>query len=147
MKLGRNNNRALAGPGVRVELNPNLTRILENNRNVYSTWFQLFIDNIHFLTLKPDIWRNSCRLPIVDDIVMFVYNDSGQGKEPITWKLGKVVEVMQRKVRIQFTRREGNSAISKLHNLERSIRDISILFSSEEFLINTSEHFHEVNRK
>ena len=78
---------------------------------------------------------------------MFVYNDSGQGKEPITWKLGKVVEVMQRKVRIQFTRREGNSAISKLHNLERSIRDISILFSSEEFLINTSEHFHEVNRK
>ena len=147
LKLGRNNNRALAGPGVRVELNPNLTRILENNRNVYSTWFQLFIDNIHFLTLKPDIWRNSCRLPIVDDIVMFVYNDSGQGKEPITWKLGKVVEVMQRKVRIQFTRREGNSAISKLHNLERSIRDISILFSSEEFLINTSEHFHEVNRK
>ena len=147
LKLGRNNNRSLDGSGVRVELNPNLTRILENNRNVYNTWLQLFIDNIHFLTLKPDIWRNSSRLPIIDDIVLFVYSDSGQGKESITWKLGKVVEVMPRKVKIQFSKREGNLEISKLCTLDRSIRDISILFSSDEFLINTSDHFQEISKK
>ena len=114
---------------------------------MYNTWLQLFIDNIHFLTLKPDIWRNSSRLPIIDDIVLFVYSDSGQGKESITWKLGKVVEVMPRKVKIQFSKREGNLEISRLCTLDRSIRDISILFSSDEFLINTSDHFQEISKK
>ena len=89
LKLGRNNNRSLDGAGIKVELNPNFTRILERNRGVYQDWLQMFIDNIHLLTLEPDLWRNSSRLPIMDDIVLFVYNDSGHGKESIDWKVGR----------------------------------------------------------
>ena len=144
LKLGRNNNRSLEGAGITVDLNPNFTRILDRNRAVYQDWLQMFIDNIHFLTLKPDIWRNSSRLPIIDDIVLFVHNDSGQGKESVSWKLGKVVDVKDRKLSISFLGGEGNGKNRRLHTLERSIRDVSIIFSADEYMINTVDHFKEV---
>ena len=147
LKLGRNNNRSLDGAGIKVELNPNFTRILERNRGVYQDWLQMFIDNIHLLTLKPDLWRNSSRLPIMDDIVLFVYNDSGHGKESIDWKVGRIVAVKDKKVSISFLGGEGNAKSRKLHTLEWSIRDVSIVFSSDEFMINTVDHYEETARK
>ena len=147
LKLGRNNNRSLEGSGITVDLNPNFTRILDRNRSVYQDWLQMFIDNIHFLTLKPDIWRNSSRLPIIDDIVVFVYNDSGQGKESVSWKLGRVVNVKDRKVSISFLGGEGSAPNRRLHTLERSIRDVSIIFSADEFMINTVDHYKELSKK
>ena len=147
LKLGRNNNRSLDGAGIKVELNPNFTRILERNRGVYQDWLQMFIDNIHLLTFKPDLWRNSSRLPIMDDIVLFVYNDSGHGKESIDWKVGRIVAVKDKKVSISFLGGEGNAKSRKLHTLERSIRDVSIVFSSDEFMINTVDHYEETARK
>ena len=147
LKLGRNNNRSLEESGITVDLNPNFTRILDRNRSVYQDWLQMFIDNIHFLTLKPDIWRNSSRLPIIDDIVVFVYNDSGQGKESVSWKLGRVVNVKDRKVSISFLGGEGSTPNRRLHTLERSIRDVSIIFSVDEFMINTVDHYKELSKK
>ena len=145
LKLGRNNNRVMDGLGITVDMNPSFTKILDNNRSIYQWWFQLFIDNIHYLTLKPDIWRESSRLPIMNDIVLFLYNDSGQGKEPDTWKLGKVVSVSSRKVTVSFSGRQSKSAVASMRTLERSMRDVSILFSADEFRINTNDHFNEIN--
>ena len=146
LKLGRNNNRSLEGSGINVDMNPNFTRILEANRSVFQHWYQLFIDNIHFLTLKPDIWRGSSRLPIMNDIVLFLYNDSGQGKDPDTWRLGRVVGVSDRKVTILFSGKEGKSTVASTRTLVRSMRDVSILFSADEFMINTADHFQELNK-
>ena len=47
LKLSRNNNRSLEGPEIIVDMNPNLTRILERNREIYSSGSPyLFITSI-----------------------------------------------------------------------------------------------------
>ena len=38
----------------------------------------------------------------MDDIVLFVYNDSGHGKESIDWKVGRIVAIKDKKVIISF---------------------------------------------
>ena len=62
----------------------------------------------------------------------------------MSWKLGKVVDVKDRKLSISFLGGEGNGKNRRLHTLERSIRDVSIIFSADEYMINTVDHFKEV---
>ena len=140
--LGRNNSRSLQGQGFDINASRIPTSILERNRNIYHTWFQLFIDNIHMFTLKPNKWNTSTRLPVIDDVVLFTLNDSGYEKSSIEWKLGRISQCLDRKVEITFV-----SRVSKLGNvtktkLIRSIRDVSIVFSVDELFINTNRH-HE----
>lgn len=84
LKLGRNSNRSLAGPGIIVDMNPNLTQILERNREICSQWFSIFMDNIHMLTFKPNKWNKSTDLPNIENVGLFVFDDS---KSDILWKL------------------------------------------------------------
>ena len=76
LKLGRNNFRSLAGEGIYVDTAPNLSKLLERNRKLYQTWYQLFIDEIQELNLRPQKWCTSSRLPVVGDLLMFVMSDS-----------------------------------------------------------------------
>ena len=91
IKLGRNNFRSLGGDGILIELNPDAAKILENNRLIYAAWYQLYIDNVHQLLIRPSKWEKTGRLPQIDDIVLFTFTDSGYSKKAIVWKLGRVV--------------------------------------------------------
>ena len=72
-----------------------------------------------------------------------------QGKERnlCPWKLGRVVNVRDRKVSISFLGGEGIAPNRRLHTLERSIRDVSIIFSADEFMINTVDNYKELSKK
>ena len=139
--MGRNNNHALGGSGVRLEVAPNFTGIINQNREIVRNWYQIFIDNIHLLNLKPLKWDKSSRLPIKDDIVLFTWTDSGYSKDHRTWKLGRVIESTDRKVTISYAGKNDRLVDTDLKTLERNPRDVSIIFSVDDFLINTSEHF------
>ena len=140
VKLGRNNYRSLEGAGIKLELSGDLTRILARNREVYAYWYQLFIDNIHLLTLRPNKWVQSDNPPKSGDVVLFVHNDSGYSKQSISWRLGKVVDVMARKVMIQYVVGMSKKSPVSLGTVERSFREISILFSVEELSLNSRNH-------
>ena len=142
IKLGRNNNRSLSGPGITLDMSPNLTRILDRNRQIQQSWYQLFIDQVHLLTLKPPKWETTSRLPVEGDIVLFVLNDSGYGKNEKTWKLGKIVRAQKTKVDIQFFS-FGKGKVKKTSTLQRNPREVSILFSTEELFVNSNKYFQK----
>ena len=66
-----------------------------------------------------------------------MFNDSQYSKDSIEWKLGRIVSVGTRKVTILYSNGMAQSMVS----VERSIRDISIVYSVGELMINTQEHF------
>lgn len=103
----------------------------------------MFTDNIHLLNLHPDKWLKSSRSPIINDNVIFVFNDSNYTKDSITWILGRITKVDKRKVSILYTNRNPkNNQI-----LEQSLRDISVIYSVGEMVINTREHFKACNEQ
>ena len=142
LKLGRNNYRSLEGSGIDLEMSSNFTKILDRNRSIYQQWYQGFIDNIHLLNLKPDKWLVTSRIPVINDIVLFVFNDSSCSKEAIYWKLGKVRSIKGSKVTLSYALKSKGGE----QTVVRSVRDISIVYSVGEFSINTREHFHECAR-
>ena len=135
--MGRNNYRSLEGAGITLDMSYNLTSLLDRNREIYKNWFEIFISNIHLLDLRPNKWLKSSRSPVKDDIVLFIYNDSGCSKNEITWKLGKVIAVTRRKVSIAYSNKGSNAKCTMV----RSVRDISIIYSVGELMINTQAHF------
>ena len=93
VKLGRNNYCSLEGSGIKLDMASNLTALLERNRELYCEWYGIFIDNIHMLDLRPNKWFKNSRLPVLDDIVLFVFNYSEYGKGGMDWRLGKITGV------------------------------------------------------
>jgi len=139
LKLGRNNYRSLEGNGIDLEMSSNFTRILERNRTIYQQWYQGFIDNLHFLSLRPNKWLKSGRTPVINDIVCFVFNDSSCSKESVYWKLGRVTGVSGSKVTLKYSlKAKGNE-----QTVVRSMRDASIVYAVGEFLSNTLDHFND----
>ena len=102
LKLGRNNKHSLEVSWIRLEMNENVSDILERNRAVYSAWYQIFMDNIHEFMVKPDKFHRSTKLLIQGDIVLFSFSDSGYGKSELVWKLGPVEEVSHRKISVKY---------------------------------------------
>ena len=119
-------------------MSSNFTKILDRNRSIYQQWYQTFIDNVYLLNLHPNKWLKSSRLPVVNDIVLFVFNDSSCAKESRCWKLGKVVDVLGKKVSLRYSIRT-----KAVQTLVRSVRDISIVYSVGEMLSNIVDHFNE----
>ena len=93
LKLGRNNYRSLEGSGIKLDMASSLTALLERNHELYCEWYRIFIDNIHMLDLRPKKWLKNSRLPVLDDIVLFVCNNSEYGKGGMDWRLVKVTAV------------------------------------------------------
>ena len=138
LKMGRNNSRSLEGNGIDLEMSLNFTKILDRNRSIYQQWYQTFIDNIHLLNLRPNKWLKSDRLPLVDDIALFVFNDGNCSKESICWKLGKVLDVTGTKVTLRYSIKSRDDQV-----VVRSLRDFSIIYSVGEILSNTVKHFNK----
>ena len=79
-KLGRNIYRSLEGSGIKLDMSSNLTALSERNGELCGEWYRIFIENIHMLDLRPNKWLKNSRLPVIDNIVLFVFNDSEYGK-------------------------------------------------------------------
>ena len=98
----------------------------------------MFIDNIHLLNLRPNKWLKSNRLPLTDDVVLFVFNDGNCSKESTCWKLGRVLDVTANKVTLRYSVKSRDDQV-----VMRSVRDVSIIYSVGEMSSNTEEHFKE----
>ena len=79
-------------------------------------------------------------MPVINDLVIFVYNDSNHAKEFFNWRLRRVVEVLGTKVSLKYSVK----AKGVKQTLVRSLRDISIVDSVREMLINTQDHLMSV---
>ena len=69
-------------------------------------------------------------------------NDSSTGKE---WKLGRVIEVNDRKVKVMYTKNADFGNVPSIKFVERSVRDISILVSESDTPLNTPEYLSNLN--
>ena len=149
LKMGRNNNRSLAFPGIVLDMTSNLTSLLEKNRKIYQVWYQTFMDHIHLLARKPDKWNNTDRPPAEGDILMFILTDGGYGKKDLKWKLGRAVEVTKTTVKI-LSYTVAIPALKKKPKgsiFERNVRDVSILFALDELCINSREYHNAVSNE
>ena len=100
--MGRNNYQSLEGRRIDLEMSSNFTKILERNRSIYQQWYQGFINNIHLLNLRPNKWLTD-RIPVINDIVCYVFNDSSCSKESIYWKLGRIMGINGSKVTLRYS--------------------------------------------
>ena len=91
--------------------------------------------------VKPDKWNKSGVQPREEDVVMFIFNDSGYSKESTTWKLGRVVKTQPRKVTIEYLSKVSIQGKSTLAQISRNPRHITILFSADQLFINRKDHF------
>ena len=142
IKMGRNNFRSLHGSGVDLEMSANLSRLLERNKEMYRLWYSTYIDNIHLFALKPSKWPRSDTLPLLGDVVLFVYKeDPTYNKRNADWKLGRVVRVEERMIAVEFVAGTKKNGEVIKNVLERNPRDVCILLGAEELAINSSLYF------
>ena len=93
------------------------------------------------LDLRPNKWLKNSRLPILDDIVLFVFNYSEYGKGGMDWRLGKITAVKVTQVSVTYSVRGSKAKVPPMHTVQRSVRYVSILYSTGDLLVNTREHF------
>ena len=79
------------------------------------------------LDLHPNKWLKNSRLPVMNDIVLFVFNGSEYGKGGMDWRLGKITEVNGTQVSVSYSLRGSKAKVPLMHTVQRSARDISIL--------------------
>ena len=82
------------------------------------------------LDLRPNKWLKNSRLPIIDDIVLFVFNVSEYGKRGMDWRLVKITAVKGTQVSVTYSVRGSKAKVPPMHTVLRSVKDISILFSN-----------------
>ena len=141
LKLGRNNFRS---PHIdsRIKDSSIPSDLLEKNRKIMSTFFQVLIDNLHHFQVKPAKWNTtSLRLPKIDDVIIFKYNESNSS---IDWKVGRVVKVEPRKVSIMYSLKTDEKKVPTMKFVTRSYRDIVILLSEDEIYPNSREYFDNI---
>ena len=95
--------------------------------------------------MKPNKWTKS-DIPKLDDIVLFIYLDGQKSKEKAIWKLGKVIDIAPslRKVTIAYPERTDLKKIPTLRIIVRSIREVSVIYSVDEFDVNTVDHHKQL---
>ena len=81
IKLGKNNFRTVADDGKSIDLSTDAAKVLENNRNIYRAWYQLYIYSIHQLLIRPSNLEKTGQLSQINDIVLFTLSDSGYSKK------------------------------------------------------------------
>ena len=119
----------------------NLLALLERNRELYCEWYQILIDNIHMLDLSPNKGLKNSRLPVLDDIVLFMFNDLEYGKGGMDWRFGKITGVKGSQISVTYSVRGATAKVPPMHTVQRSTRDVSILYSAGDLMVNTREHF------
>jgi len=144
--IGRNNFRSLEGVGIDLINSQIPTEILDRNKEITAFWYQEFLDNIHMLMLKPSKFLVSSDPPTEHSIVLFTLLDGLYSKEQIVWKLGKVIEVDSRRVKISYISRIPKIGSPIKSEVYRNFREISLIYSVDDIFINTREHFCNASR-
>ena len=144
LKLGRNNNRSLVG-SIRIENSALPSDILDRNREITAAFLQILVDRIHHFQHRPDKWLTTDeKPPKVDDIVLFVTKDGNittSGKE---WKLGRIVHVTERQVRIMYPNKTTPEQIPTWKFVQRNWREVSVILSERDLYTNSNEYFESI---
>ena len=111
---------------------------------IYNCWYQLYIDNVHQLLVRPSKWEKTGRLPQINDKVLFTFTDSGYSKKAVVWKFGRVIAATTRSTSITYVSKPASTGPSTLAVIRRNPRDVSVIYAANEFHINTPEHFAKV---
>ena len=119
----------------------NSIALLERNRELNCEWYRIFIDNTHMLDLRPNKWLKNSRLPVLNYIVLFVFNDSEYGKGGMDWRLGKITAVKGSQISVTYSVRVAKAKVPPMHTVQRSARDVSILYSAGDLMVNTRKDF------
>ena len=82
--------------------------------------------------------NSDARSAKVDDIVLFKFIESNS---EVAWKLGRLIKVSARKLTIAYTNKVSSKAIPTMRFVERSPRDVVILFTENELFVNSGEYF------
>ena len=69
--------------------------------------------------------------------MLFVFLDSEYGKGGSEWRLGKVSGVKGSQISISYSVRDARTKVPPLHTVLQSARDVSILYSVGDLLVNT----------
>ena len=77
--------------------------------------------------LRPNKWLKNSRLPVLDDIVLFVFLDSEYGKGGSEWRLGKVTAVKGSQISVSYSVR-GAKAKASSHSLPKRQRCLHFVF-------------------
>ena len=94
--------------------------------------------NIHLLNTASTLkWTKSGPLPVVGDVVLFVATESAGGsKKDGVWRLGRVVTVTDRRIKIEQVLKSGTKTV-----LERNPRAVSVIAGVEEVAVNSQDYF------
>ena len=63
------------------------------------------------------------------------------GKGGMDWRLGKITAVKGTQVSVTYSVRGSKAMVPPMHTVQRNVRDVSILYSTGDLLVNTREHF------
>ena len=72
---------------------------------------QTVLENINMLDLRPNKWLKNSRLPVINNVVLFVFNDSECGKGGMDWRLGKITAVNVTQVSVTYSVRDEKTKI------------------------------------
>lgn len=132
-KLGRNNQRAIDDSLV-LEGNT-YVEVLEVCRKYQQVWLQIMLDRLHHFMPKPLKWSKTDQVD-VGDLVIFILKDSGS-ERMWQWKLGRVTDVLDRKVEIEYYGPKGR----RMPTITRCPRQVSKVYSHTELPVNTTEYY------
>ena len=135
--LCRNNRKGISGEGIDFESSANLQRLLARSHEIFSTWYRLYIENIHLLNAPSGKWSKSDPPLNPGDVVLFVVLESASGSKKYgTWRLGKVQSATDRMVKIEQGLKSGTKTV-----LERNPRDVSAIVDVDSLAITTQDYF------
>ena len=60
----------------------------------------------------------------MNDVVLFVFNDSNYEKGGTDWRLGKITAVNGTQVSVSYSPRGSKAKVPPMHTFQRSVRDI-----------------------
>ena len=95
----------------------NLIALLERNRELYCECYRILKENIHMLDLCPKKWLKTSRLPVINDIVLFAFNDSEYGKGGMDLRLGKITAVNGTQVSVSYSLKGSKAKILPMHTV------------------------------
>ena len=111
---------------------------MARSHEIFQAWFRIYMENIHLLNTASTLkWTKSGPPPAIGDVVLFIATESAGGsKKDGVWRLGRVVAVTDRRVRIEQVLKSGTKTI-----LERNPRDVSVIVGVDELAVNTQDYF------
>ena len=135
--VGRNNNRALAGP---MHIDFRLSSIHRRAIEAQETFFQLLHKHLYSLVPKSK-WFSSDHIDL-NDIVIFFFEDSLINHRSRPWHFGRVIAIDGSRLTIEYT--VGMSDVKKA--IERSKRDCCRISSEDELIFNSRSHMENINK-